>query len=100
MIEHVIISRKRKGNPVPESVEPHNRSKTKERKLNQEDLFSYRRRVEEAEKALKEDPKVKVLFVAGGLDTELYDRRVEVKDGDWVEVGVDGKMVSILLRKK
>jgi hypothetical protein len=83
-------------NPVPESVEPHKRSKTKERKLNQED-FGYRRRVEEAEKALKEDPKVKVLFVAG-LDKELYDRCVEVKDGDGVEVGVDGKMVWIKLK--
>jgi hypothetical protein len=37
MIEHSIISRKRKVNPVPESIEPHKRSKTKERRLNQED---------------------------------------------------------------
>ena len=83
-------------NPVPESVEPHKKSKTKERKLNQED-FGYKRRVEEAEKALKEDPKVKVLFVAG-LDKELYDRCVEGKDGDGVEVGVDGKIVWIKLK--
>lgn len=83
-------------NPVPESVEPHKRSKTKERKLNQED-FGYRRRVEEAEKVLKEDPKVKVLLVTG-LDKELHDRSVEVKDGDGVEVMDDGKTVWIKLR--
>lgn len=53
--------------------------------------------MEEAEKTLKEDPKVKVLFVTR-LDKELHDRCVEVKDGDGVEVEVDAKTVWIKLR--
>ena len=55
--------------------------------------------MDEAEQTLKDDPKVKVIF-ANAKEKEEYDWCVEVKDGDGVEVAIDGTMIWIKVTTK